>query len=115
MLLARAPVRISFAGGGTDLPDYCTRFGGMVARVGFLWECEWVLGLRGEPFSVFMLARLLPPEPPRLFRRWAWRLRSAVATSRLGKLPGLLNVLRRRTSLVGPGALVQSEEVMPQL
>ncbi len=30
MLLVRAPVRISFAGGGTDLPDYYERFGGMV-------------------------------------------------------------------------------------
>jgi D-glycero-alpha-D-manno-heptose-7-phosphate kinase len=30
MLLARAPVRISFAGGGTDLPDYYNHFGGMV-------------------------------------------------------------------------------------
>lgn len=30
MLLARAPVRISFAGGGTDLPDYYSRFEGMV-------------------------------------------------------------------------------------
>ena len=30
MLLARAPVRISLAGGGTDLPSYYERFGGMV-------------------------------------------------------------------------------------
>lgn len=30
MLLARAPVRISFAGGGTDLEDYYARHGGMV-------------------------------------------------------------------------------------
>jgi len=30
MLIARAPVRISFAGGGTDLPAYYTRYGGMV-------------------------------------------------------------------------------------
>ncbi len=30
MLLARAPVRISFAGGGTDLPAYYERFGGLV-------------------------------------------------------------------------------------
>jgi len=29
-LIARAPVRISFGGGGTDLPAYYTRFGGMV-------------------------------------------------------------------------------------
>lgn len=30
MLIARAPVRISFAGGGTDLPSYYSRYGGMV-------------------------------------------------------------------------------------
>lgn len=30
MLIARAPVRISFAGGGTDLPAYYSRHGGMV-------------------------------------------------------------------------------------
>jgi len=30
MLLARAPVRISFAGGGTDLPAYYERYGGRV-------------------------------------------------------------------------------------
>ena len=33
MLLVRAPVRISFAGGGTDLPDYYERFGGLVVSV----------------------------------------------------------------------------------
>lgn len=30
MLLARAPVRISLAGGGTDIEDYYARYGGMV-------------------------------------------------------------------------------------
>jgi D-glycero-alpha-D-manno-heptose-7-phosphate kinase len=30
MLIARAPVRVSFAGGGTDLPSYYERHGGMV-------------------------------------------------------------------------------------
>ena len=33
MLLARAPVRISLAGGGTDLPAYYERFGGLVVSV----------------------------------------------------------------------------------
>ena len=30
MLIVRAPVRISFAGGGTDLPAYYDRHGGFV-------------------------------------------------------------------------------------
>src|SRR5690606_18662402 len=30
MLIARAPVRISFGGGGTDLPAYFSQFGGAV-------------------------------------------------------------------------------------
>lgn len=30
MLIARSPVRISFGGGGTDLPSYCEQFGGAV-------------------------------------------------------------------------------------
>jgi D-glycero-alpha-D-manno-heptose-7-phosphate kinase len=30
MLIARAPLRVSFAGGGTDLPAFYERFGGMV-------------------------------------------------------------------------------------
>ena len=30
MLLARAPVRVSFAGGGTDLPSYYSKYGGFV-------------------------------------------------------------------------------------
>ncbi|MCC6156211.1 MAG: GHMP kinase, partial [Candidatus Hydrogenedentes bacterium] len=30
MLIVRAPVRISFFGGGTDLPSYYTQHGGAV-------------------------------------------------------------------------------------
>src|SRR5207302_1166198 len=30
MLIVRAPVRVSFAGGGTDLPEYYEQFGGLV-------------------------------------------------------------------------------------
>jgi D-glycero-alpha-D-manno-heptose-7-phosphate kinase len=32
-LVSRAPLRISFAGGGTDLPEYSGRFGGLVVSV----------------------------------------------------------------------------------
>ena len=33
MLIARAPMRISFAGGGTDLPEYYEKHGGMVVSM----------------------------------------------------------------------------------
>ncbi|MBA3873867.1 MAG: galactokinase, partial [Anaerolineae bacterium] len=32
LLIARAPVRISFGGGGTDLPAYYNQFDGMVVN-----------------------------------------------------------------------------------
>ena len=32
MLIVRSPVRISFGGGGTDLPAYFKEFGGGVLR-----------------------------------------------------------------------------------
>lgn len=32
MLIVKAPVRIGFGGGGTDLPETCTRCGGIVVR-----------------------------------------------------------------------------------
>ena len=33
MLIVRSPVRISFGGGGTDLPAYYTKYGGAVISV----------------------------------------------------------------------------------
>ena len=32
MLIARAPMRISFGGGGTDLEAYYAKFGGLVSQ-----------------------------------------------------------------------------------
>ncbi|MCZ7572119.1 MAG: GHMP kinase [Ardenticatenaceae bacterium] len=39
MLIARAPVRISFGGGGTDLAAYYTRFGGFVVSAAITRYC----------------------------------------------------------------------------
>lgn len=38
-IVARAPVRISFAGGGTDLPEYYERFGGLVLSAAIARYC----------------------------------------------------------------------------
>ncbi|MGA2286745.1 MAG: sugar transferase [Dehalococcoidia bacterium] len=69
---------------------------------------EPVLG-RKERFDLLMVAA--PPEPPPEHwpERWAWRWRRAVAASRLGKLPNVINVIAGRMSLVGPRAVAESE------
>ena len=40
MIVARAPLRISFGGGGTDLPAYYERFGGMVVSAAIHPACH---------------------------------------------------------------------------
>jgi D-glycero-alpha-D-manno-heptose-7-phosphate kinase len=40
MIAARAPLRISFGGGGTDLPAYYERFGGMVVSAAITPACH---------------------------------------------------------------------------
>jgi D-glycero-alpha-D-manno-heptose-7-phosphate kinase len=39
MIIARAPLRISFCGGGTDLPAYYSRFGGLVVSAAISRYC----------------------------------------------------------------------------
>lgn len=48
MLIARSPVRISFAGGGTDLPPYYERFGGGVLSAAINKYFYTILGTRSD-------------------------------------------------------------------
>lgn len=48
MLIVRSPVRISFAGGGTDLPSYYERFGGCVLSAAINKHFYTVLEKRGD-------------------------------------------------------------------
>src|SRR5271157_5154721 len=48
MLIVRSPMRISFAGGGTDLPAYYEQFGGAVLSVAINKYFYTVLGKRDD-------------------------------------------------------------------
>src|SRR6202790_2926991 len=48
MLIGRSPVRISFAGGGTDLPAYYEQFGGAVLSTAINKYFYTILGKRGD-------------------------------------------------------------------
>lgn len=48
MLIVRSPVRISFGGGGTDLPAYYEQFGGAVLSVAINKYFYTILGKRGD-------------------------------------------------------------------
>jgi lipopolysaccharide/colanic/teichoic acid biosynthesis glycosyltransferase len=60
------------------------------------------LGRAGRVFPLLALAASSYPEPAGGLAQRAWRLRRAVGSGRLGKLPNILNVLGGRMSLVGP-------------
>lgn len=49
MLIARAPVRISFAGGGTDLPAYFMQYGGAVISTSIDHYVYVILTVTGRP------------------------------------------------------------------
>src|SRR6201990_2985015 len=48
MLIVRSPVRISFAGGGTDLPTYYEQFGGAVLSMAINKYFYTILGKRSD-------------------------------------------------------------------
>ena len=48
MLIGRSPVRISFAGGGTDLPAYYEQFGGAVLSTAINKYFYTILGKRSD-------------------------------------------------------------------
>src|SRR5438132_12828207 len=48
VLIVRSPVRISFAGGGTDLPAYYEQFGGAVLSVAINKYFYTILGKRND-------------------------------------------------------------------
>ncbi len=65
MLIGRSPVRISFAGGGTDLPSYYQRFGGAVLSTAINKYFYTVLGKRGDGRIQIISSDL------RLFGNWS--------------------------------------------
>ena len=48
MLIGRSPVRISFGGGGTDLPSYYEQFGGLVLSTAINKYFYTILGNRSD-------------------------------------------------------------------
>jgi D-glycero-alpha-D-manno-heptose-7-phosphate kinase len=56
MLIARAPVRISFGGGGTDLPAYYERHGGMVVSTAISYYVYTILTAGGPDDSVQIIS-----------------------------------------------------------
>src|ERR1700684_3667621 len=73
MLIGRSPVRISFGGGGTDLPSYYEQFGGAVLSTAINKYFYTILGNRSDGRVQVISSDL------RLFGNW----------SDLAALPGL--------------------------
>jgi D-glycero-alpha-D-manno-heptose-7-phosphate kinase len=73
MIAARSPLRISFGGGGTDLPAYYERFGGMVVSAAITPACHVSLTptagrgvmLQSRDFGVSVT---VPSRPPMVLR-----------------------------------------------
>ena len=64
MLIVRSPVRISFAGGGTDLPAYYQQFGGAVLSVAINKYFYTILGKRSDGHIQVISSDL------RIFENW---------------------------------------------
>ncbi|MGA9393246.1 MAG: sugar phosphate nucleotidyltransferase [Candidatus Sulfotelmatobacter sp.] len=64
MLIGRSPVRISFGGGGTDLPSYYEQFGGAVLSTAINKYFYTILGTRSDSRIQVISSDL------RLFRNW---------------------------------------------
>lgn len=100
---------LAFVGPGWLLCWWAAR----IDRCGPVLAREPVLGRQGR-FNLLMVAAPLEPSPQSWPARWAWRWRRAVAASRLGKLPNVINVIVGRMSLVGPRAVAESEASIGQ-
>src|SRR5207253_9428182 len=64
VLIVRSPVRISFAGGGTDLPAYYQQFGGAVLSVAINKYFYTILGKRSDGHIQVISSDL------RIFENW---------------------------------------------
>src|ERR1700751_4050072 len=64
MLIVRSPVRISFAGGGTDLPAFYEQYGGSVLSTAINKYFYTILGKRNDGRT-----RVIPSDL-RIFEAW---------------------------------------------